>query len=350
MPELQELLTEECRDLYDAEKQLTKALPRMARAVTTPELKQAILEHTEVTKNQVTRLEQVFEHLGVKPKGKPCRAMRGLVEEGQEHIQEHEKGLMLDSVIIAGSQKIEHYEIAGYGTARAIAKSCGLRDVMNLLAETLKEEEQTDKNLTTLGLQIQKAALQAEGQRGREDVQGDITTSGRGRASKKTGSRGAAKKKVAAASGAGTRVSAKTSSNGTGRGAQKRSGRGGTTAGSQVSTDHDEIRRWAEERGAHPACVKGTGGKSDTGMIRLDFPGYTGGESLQEITWDEFFQQFDQQNLALLYQEQTAGGQKSNFNKLIGRETARLRDEGDPTASRRTARSGSKSGRSRTRR
>jgi hypothetical protein len=94
-----------------------------------------------------------------------------------------------------------------------------------------------------------------------------------------------------------------------------------SSAHSQTTTDREQIRNWAEERGAHPACVKGTGGKDDVGMIRLDFPGYSG-EKLQEISWDEFFEKFDEGNLALLYQEETASGQKSNFNKLVSRETA----------------------------
>jgi len=91
-------------------------------------------------------------------------------------------------------------------------------------------------------------------------------------------------------------------------------------ASAQAVTDHDQIRDWAEARGARPSCVKGTGGKTDPGMIRLDFAGYSGEESLQEISWDEWFQQFDENNLALLIQEETRGGQKSNFNKLVSRE------------------------------
>jgi hypothetical protein len=86
--------------------------------------------------------------------------------------------------------------------------------------------------------------------------------------------------------------------------------------------DHEEIRQWAEERGAQPACVKGTGGKADTGMIRLDFPGYSGEESLQPISWDDWFEKFDERNLSLLVQDKTTRGQKSNFNKLVSRETA----------------------------
>ena len=95
---------------------------------------------------------------------------------------------------------------------------------------------------------------------------------------------------------------------------------------SKTTTDHEEIRKWAEARGAKPACVKKTGGKGDIGMIRLDFPGYSGGDSLEEITWDEFFEKFDESELALVYQEKTADGQKSNFNKLISRETASASD------------------------
>jgi hypothetical protein len=91
---------------------------------------------------------------------------------------------------------------------------------------------------------------------------------------------------------------------------------------SKTTQDHEEIRRWAEERGAHPACVRGTGGNNDIGMLRLDFPGYSGEESLQEISWDDFFEKFDERGLALLYQEETAGGERSNFNKLVSAETA----------------------------
>lgn len=103
---------------------------------------------------------------------------------------------------------------------------------------------------------------------------------------------------------------------------------------SRTTTDHDEIRRWAEARGAKPACVKGTGGDGDPGMIRLDFPGYSGSESLQHISWDEWFEAFDANGLALVYQDRTADGARSNFNKLIARETAERREEGESVASR----------------
>ena len=113
---------------------------------------------------------------------------------------------------------------------------------------------------------------------------------------------------------------------GRGRGSRSSGGGGGgragrgRSAGSQTTTDHDQIRQWAEARGAKPACVRGTGGGGDTGMIRLDFPGFSGEGKLQEISWDEWFRSFDDNELALLVQERTARGQKSNFNKLVSRE------------------------------
>ncbi len=98
---------------------------------------------------------------------------------------------------------------------------------------------------------------------------------------------------------------------------------------SQVTTDHEKIRKWAEERNAKPSCVRGTGGKGDIGMLRLDFPGYSGENSLEHISWKEWFEKFDEQKLALLYQEETAGGQKSNFNKIVSRETAEAVEQGE---------------------
>ena len=331
MPQLQELLTDSLRDIYDAEKQAVKAYPKLMRAANSQELKQAIAEHMEVTKNQVTRVEQVFEALGERAKSKPCRAMKGLIEEATEHIGEHSKGHELDQVIIASAQKMEHYEIAAYGTARAMAKSAGQREAANLLQETLKEEGETDKLLTKLALQLQKEMLQEEG----EDTSGVEEEEGQAR-SKRGGGRGssngaaASKKKVAARGGNEGRNGA--SSRGA---AGRRSGSSNSKAGSRVVTDHEEIRQWAEDRGAHPACVRGTGGKGDTGMIRLDFPGYSGEDSLEEIGWDQFFEKFDEQGLALLLQDTTARGQKSNFNKLIARETAELAERGGRGSARR---------------
>src|ERR1700761_9553251 len=99
-------------------------------------------------------------------------------------------------------------------------------------------------------------------------------------------------------------------------------------AEANTTTNHEEIRRWAEQRGGQPACVKGTGDEGDVGMLRLDFPGYSGEESLQHISWDDWFEKFDERGLAMLYQEQTAVGAQSNFNKLVTRETAAAADSG----------------------
>jgi ferritin-like metal-binding protein YciE len=340
MQGLQELLVDGLRDIYDAEKQLVRALPKLTRALSNSELKDAFTQHLEVTKNQVARVEQCFEVLGEKAKSKPCRAMKGLVEEAQEHLQEHEKGELLDQVLVGAGQKVEHYEIAAYGTARAMAKSLGQKEAMNLLQETLREEEQMDKALTAIALRLQR-----EMGRSKPDEDMEAMSNGRGSRtagrSSGSGSRGGgAKKKVVAGSrststssgrSASTRggqqtesrsASKRASAGGSGRTASGRNGGSRGGAGSRVLTDHEQIREWAEERGAHPSCVRGTGNKGDIGMLRLDFPGYTGEDKLEEISWDEFFEKFDERDLSLLVQDKTARGQKSNFNKLVSRETA----------------------------
>ena len=314
---VEELLVEELRDLYDAEKQLVRALPRMAKASSSPELQDAFRTHTEETKGQVERLEQIFEMLGQKPRSKPCKGMKGLVEEGQEHMEEDLEEHLLDAAIIGSAQKVEHYEIAGYGTARALANILGRKDAAQLLQETLDEEGATDKKLTVIAKTLLKEAVRSESSRGgaeMEDGGARRRRSGNGTRSRSAGQGAPSQSSRSQTSRSRT---AKTSG---GRNTAAKSNRSrGNGGGAQTTTDHEEIRRWAEERGGKPACVKGTGGRGDTGMIRIDFPGYSGGESLQQITWDEFFEKFDENNLALLHQEKTASGQKSNFNKLVKR-------------------------------
>ena len=152
MPVLKELLVEELQDLLHAEGQLVKALPKMARAAKSGELKSAFTTHLEETKGQVERLKQVFELLGEKAKAKPCKGMQGLIEEGQEKITDgkEKEDVVADLGLVAAAQKVEHYEISGYGTARAIAEQLGETKVAKLLAQTLSEEEKTDKLLTQL--------------------------------------------------------------------------------------------------------------------------------------------------------------------------------------------------------
>jgi ferritin-like metal-binding protein YciE len=161
---LKQLYIEELRDLHSAEKQLVKALPKMAKAASSPELKQGILTHLEETKNQVTRLETIFERLGVSSKGKKCKAMEGLIEEGEELLGEDAEPEVLDAGIIAAAQRVEHYEIAGYGTARTYAQMLGETEAQQLLQETLNEEGATDKKLTELAVTIvNPGALAAAG-------------------------------------------------------------------------------------------------------------------------------------------------------------------------------------------
>ena len=150
METLNELLAEELKDIYSAEKQLLRALPKMAKKASSDELKMALQEHLEVTKNQVTRLEQVFEALGKPPKAKTCKAMQGLIEEATEIMEEDASDAVLDAGIIAAAQKVEHYEIASYGTVRTWARLCGEEEAAGLLQETLDEEGEADKRLTQL--------------------------------------------------------------------------------------------------------------------------------------------------------------------------------------------------------
>lgn len=148
---LHELLVEQLKDLYDAEKRLTKAIPKLAKASTNDELIAALESHLDETKEQVSRLEQCFEHLGEKIKGKPCAGMKGLIEEGDEHAKEdYESDDLRDAIIIASAQRVEHYEISGYGTAIAHARLLGLDEVTELLEQTLEEEKAADVKLTEI--------------------------------------------------------------------------------------------------------------------------------------------------------------------------------------------------------
>jgi ferritin-like metal-binding protein YciE len=144
---LKGLFEEEIRDLYDAEKQLVKALPKMAKAAGSEELRSGFEEHLEATKGHVTRLEQVFESIGAKPKGKTCEAMKGLVAEGQEVIDSSQEGALHDIQLIGAAKRVEHYEMAAYQTVIKLAEALGNLDAAELLRETLSEEEETDQKL-----------------------------------------------------------------------------------------------------------------------------------------------------------------------------------------------------------
>lgn len=148
---LEEFFMNELKDIYGAEKQLTKALPKMQKAATTQELKEALEEHLAVTEEQIARLEQVFELLEMKPQSKKCEAMEGITKEGESVISETEAGSMTrDAAIIMAAQKVEHYEIATYGGLVQLAKTIGRDEVADILAQTLAEEKETDQLLTEI--------------------------------------------------------------------------------------------------------------------------------------------------------------------------------------------------------
>lgn len=162
---LQDLLVETLRDTYNAEKQLVKALPRLAKAANSEDLKAAFTEHLEVTKNQVTRLEEVFKELDVPVRGKHCVAMEGLIEEGKELMDEDHDPEVLDAGLIAAAQKVEHYEIAAYGTCRTWAEMLGFNRAADLLQESLDEEAEADEKLTQLAM----TSVNVEAEEGAED-------------------------------------------------------------------------------------------------------------------------------------------------------------------------------------
>jgi ferritin-like metal-binding protein YciE len=147
---LQDLLVQELKDLYSAEAQIVKALPKMAKAASSEELRTAFEEHLEETKKQVERLDQIFERLGTPGRGKKCKGMEGLLEEGKEVIEQDGDDMVKDAALIAAAQHVEHYEIAGYGCARTFASLLGHEEIAELLQKTLDEESAADKKLTEI--------------------------------------------------------------------------------------------------------------------------------------------------------------------------------------------------------
>jgi len=296
--DLHQFLIEELQDLYDAEKQLVKSLPRIAKSATNEELKSAITEHLEVTRGHVQRIEECFAHLEQKAKSKTCKGMKGILEEGKEMLEEDMEDAVMDAAIASGSRKIEHYEMVAYESLRGVAEQLQLREVAELLGETLEEEQEADQKLTEICQRVVEEAASGGG----EETMGGRS----GGSAKQSGARASKAKSGGASARAGA----------------------GSEHGSHVLTDHDEIREWAEERGATPSCVKGTGKRGGLGMLRLDFPGFTGEESLQPVDWDEWLEEFDKDNLALLVQDTTAGGERSNFNKLVSRQSVERKQAG----------------------
>ena len=156
---LNDLYVEELKDLYSVENQILKALPEMVKAATAPDLKAGFEAHLHQTQEHVSRLEQIFTKLGKNPRGKHCKGMEGILEEGKELLKEKSEPEALDAGLITAAQHVEHYEIAGYGTVRTYAKLLGESEAMALLQQTLDEEEQTDRKLTQLSTKINVEAL-----------------------------------------------------------------------------------------------------------------------------------------------------------------------------------------------
>jgi ferritin-like metal-binding protein YciE len=161
---LRELYIDELRDLYNAETQLVKALPKMAKASANDQLRQAFEEHLRQTTEHVSRLEQIFEQLEEKPSGKKCLGMEGLVKEGAETMKEDFTEEVKDAAIIGAAQRVEHYEMAGYGTVRAFAELLGENEHVSLLEQTLQEEKEADEKLTELAEEINPQAAEAQGE------------------------------------------------------------------------------------------------------------------------------------------------------------------------------------------
>jgi ferritin-like metal-binding protein YciE len=150
MESLKDLYLEQLRDLFDAETQLIEALPKMAEAANSPDLKTAFTQHLGQTREHVTRLERVFSALGERPEGETCYGMKGLIKEGQEIIKAKGEPEVIDAGLIAAAQRVEHYEIAGYGTVRTYAETLGAEEAARMLEKTLQEEEEADDRLTEL--------------------------------------------------------------------------------------------------------------------------------------------------------------------------------------------------------
>jgi len=160
---LRELYIDELKDLYSAETQMVKALPKMAKAAANDQLRQAFEEHLRETSGHVSRLEQIFEQIGEKPSGKKCLGMEGLVKEGSEVMKEDYSDEVKDAGIIGAAQRVEHYEIAAYGTVRTFAELLGESEQVSLLEETLNEEKQADEKLTQLSEEVNASAAEKGG-------------------------------------------------------------------------------------------------------------------------------------------------------------------------------------------
>jgi ferritin-like metal-binding protein YciE len=173
MPEnsLQQLYVEQLKDLYSAETQLVKALSKMAKAAKSEALREGFEQHLEQTRGHVQRLEQIFDAMDESPKGRKCAGMQGLVKEGEEVVDENSDSEALDAGLIAAAQRVEHYEIAGYGSVRTFAELLGEAEAVDLLQQTLSEEKETDEKLTEIAKEANAVAMSGSGSQALEEVE-----------------------------------------------------------------------------------------------------------------------------------------------------------------------------------
>ncbi len=211
---LRELLLDEIRDIYHAEKQLIKALPKMVKGATHEDLREAFQSHLEETREQVTRLEEVFAAMGEKVRAKPCAGMAGILEEGSDLLQEEEKGAVLDAALIASAQRVEHYEICAYGTCAAWARLLELDEVVSLLEQTLEEEKAADKKLTALA---EQEINQSAANEGRSEEDDEESGEEEGRAMGSPASRGGSSSRSGASARSGAAADRQSSSRSSGR-------------------------------------------------------------------------------------------------------------------------------------
>ena len=186
MDEVTKLMVEQLKDAYSAEKQGLRAMPRVAKKISSQALKDLMQMHREQTEHQVERLEQAMEKLGAKAGRKVCEGMRGLVEEAQSELEDHDKGPLLDAVIIGAQQRMEHYEIAAYGTIAALAKAAGQQEIADLMAQTLQEEKDADEKLTQLAESEINPAAVGHGANDDEEDEDEAKPAGGKRAAKRS--------------------------------------------------------------------------------------------------------------------------------------------------------------------
>ena len=176
MKSLEDLFVDKLKDIHDAEKRITKALPKMIKTASSPELSEAFEEHLRVTEQQIERLEQIFENLGKTPARKTCHGMMGILEEGVETMGNEAPEAVMDAALIASAQEVEHYEIGAYGCLKAWADLLGHKDEAKLLQQTLKEEEETDQKLTQLASTINAEAMSEGGEEPEEEDEEQMAT------------------------------------------------------------------------------------------------------------------------------------------------------------------------------